>query len=158
MNDTATLTDRREIVVDEEYPHAPEVVWRTLTTAELIGRWLRMTPTGFEPTEGNRFTYQTTPAGEWDGVIHCRVLEVKPNERLVYAWSGGHESNVGYGAPLDTVVTWTLAKTPNGTRLRLVHAGFALPKNETAFKGMGEGWPKVFERIDAIAAEETPQH
>jgi uncharacterized protein YndB with AHSA1/START domain len=48
-----------------------------------MSRWLRMEPIGFEATTGNRFTYQTTPAGEWDGVIHCQVLEVTPNERLV---------------------------------------------------------------------------
>ena len=42
--------------------------------------------------KGKRFTYQTTPAGAWDGVIHCEVLEVKPNERLVYSWKGGHEA------------------------------------------------------------------
>jgi uncharacterized protein YndB with AHSA1/START domain len=98
-----------------------------------VGRWL-MIPTGFEPIEGKRFTYQTTPAGAWDGTIHCRVLEVKPNERLTYAWKGGHEGNVGCGSPLDTVVTFILSKAENGTRLRLIHSGFVLPKNETAFQ------------------------
>ena len=63
MSDAATVTDRQDIVVDEVFPHAPAVVWKTLTTPELMGRWLSMTPTGFEPTKGNRFTYQTTPAG-----------------------------------------------------------------------------------------------
>jgi uncharacterized protein YndB with AHSA1/START domain len=79
-------------------------------------------------------------------------LEVIPNERLVYSWKGGHEANAGYGSPLDSVVTWTLSRTENGTRLRLVHSGFVLPRNETAFKGMGEGWrtilPKLGEVID----------
>src|SRR6266850_4364385 len=65
-------------------------------------------------------------------LIHCQVLEVVPNERLVYAWKGGHEGNVGYGAPLDTVVTFTLARETSGTRVRLVHSGFVLPRNETA--------------------------
>ena len=69
-----------------------------------MGRWL-MAPTGFEPVKGKHFTYQTTPAGAWDGTIHCEVLEVMPNERFAYAWKGGHEANVGYGARLDTVVT-----------------------------------------------------
>ena len=49
MNDAAILADSREIVVDEVFPHAPGVVWKTLTTPELMGRWL-MAPTGFEPT------------------------------------------------------------------------------------------------------------
>src|SRR6185312_15918524 len=97
-----------------------------LTTADLIGRWL-MEPTGFIPTKGTRFTFQTTPAGAWDGTISCEVLEVIPNERLSFAWRGGDDANQGYGSRLDTIVTWTLAKVPGGTRLRLVHSGFDLP-------------------------------
>ena len=150
MNDATLSTDTQEIVVDEVFPHAPETIWKLLTTGELIGRWL-MAPTGFEPVAGKRFTFQTTSAGAWDGVIHCQVLEATPNERLAYAWKGGHEENVGYGAPLDTVVTWTLSKVEGGTRLRLVHSGFVTPKNDSAFKTMSGGWKKVVQTIGTIA-------
>ncbi|MDB5468331.1 MAG: activator of Hsp90 ATPase 1 family protein, partial [Phenylobacterium sp.] len=86
------------------------------------------------------------------GVIHCQVLEATPNERLVYSWRGGHEGNVGYGSRLDTVVTFALSAVENGTRLRVVHSGFVLPKNESAFKNMSDGWTKVVRNINAIAA------
>ena len=152
MNDAALKSRTQNIVVDEVFPHAPETIWKTLTTGELIGRWL-MAPTGFEPVEGKHFTYQTTPAGAWDGTIHCQVLEVMPNERFSYAWKGGHEGNVGYGSRLDTIVTWTLSRVESGTRLRLVHSGFVTPKNDSAFKTMGEGWKKVVQNIGAIAGE-----
>ena len=151
MNDATIMADTHEIVVDEVLPHAPEVVWKTLTTPELMARWLKMTPTGFEPATGNRFTYQTTPAGGWDGVIHCLVLDVIPHERLVYQWRGGHDANTGYGSRLKTVVTWTLSKVDGGVRVRLVHSGFRLPENETAFKGMSHGWPEVLQRIDSLS-------
>jgi uncharacterized protein YndB with AHSA1/START domain len=153
MNDAALKTDTQEIVVDEVFPHAPETIWKTLTTGELIGRWL-MVPTGFEPVKGKHFTFQTTSAGAWDGVIHCQVLEVTPNERLAYAWKGGHEGNVGYGSRLDTVVTWTLSRVEDGTRLRLVHSGFVTPKNDSAFKAMSGAWTKVVQNIGAIAGEQ----
>ena len=152
MNDAALKPRTQDIVVDEVFPHAPETIWKVLTTGELIGRWL-MAPTGFEPVEGKYFTFQTKPAGAWDGIIHCQVLEVMPNERLVYAWKGGHEGNVGYGSRLDTVVTWILSEVQNGTRLRLVHSGFVLPKNDTAFKNMSDGWKKVVRNIGAIVGE-----
>jgi uncharacterized protein YndB with AHSA1/START domain len=144
----------QEIVVEEVFPHAPEIIWKTLTTGELIGRWL-MKPTGFEAVTGARFTYQTTPAGGWDGVIHCEVLDVKPNQRLSYSWQGGHDGNAQYGSRLDTVVTWTLARVDGGTRLRLVHSGFATPRNDTAFRNMSEGWKKVLGRIGTVAGEQT---
>ncbi len=149
MNDAALKSDTQDIVVDEVFPHAPETIWKTLTTGELIGRWM-MAPAGFEPVKGKHFTFQTRPAGAWDGVIHCQVLEVMPNERLVYAWRGGHEGNVGYGSRLDTVVTWILSRVENGTRLRLVHSGFVAPKNDSAFKTMSEAWKKVVQSIGTI--------
>ncbi len=152
MNNAALKSRTQDIVVDEVFPHAPETIWKVLTTGELIGRWL-MAPTGFEPREGTHFTFQTTPAGEWDGAIHCQVLEVRPNERLAFAWKGGHEANTGYGSRLDTVVSWTLSRVEGGTRLQLVHSGFVTPKNDSAFETMSEGWKKVVQNIGAIVGE-----
>lgn len=115
-----------------------------------MGRWL-MVPTGFEPIVGNRFTYQTTPAGEWDGVIHCEVLEAIPNERLVHTWRGGSDSNAEYGSRLDTIVTWTLSEASGGTKVSLVHSGFCSPRNDSAFRHMSNGWPKVVQTVGSLA-------
>lgn len=150
---TIVASDIRDIVVEEEFPHAPELIWKTLTSGALIGRWL-MQPSGFEPVPGTRFTFQTKPAGAWDGTIHCQVLQVIAQERLVYSWQGGHDSNTGYGSPLDTVVTWTLTPTLHGTRLRLVHSGFVVPRNQTALDTMGKGWKTVVPKIGAIVDEQ----
>jgi uncharacterized protein YndB with AHSA1/START domain len=151
MNDVALKSGMQDIVVEAILPHRPETIWRTLTTGELIGQWLRMALAGFEPVLGKHFTFQTTPAGAWDGVIRCEVLEAAPNERLAFAWRGGHEGNAGYGSLLDTVVTFALSRTGGGTRLRLVHSGFRLPENKTAFKNLGEGWKTVLPGIGAVA-------
>ncbi|WP_128926582.1 SRPBCC family protein [Bradyrhizobium guangxiense] len=142
----------RDIVIDEVFPHTAETIWKALTSAQLIGRWL-MQPTGFEAIEGKAFTFQTTPGGNWDGVIHCQVLEVVPNRRLAYAWKGGDARNTGYGAPLDTVVTWSLTPVEAGTRISLVHAGFVLPRNESAYSVMSGGWKKVVRKLDEISGE-----
>jgi uncharacterized protein YndB with AHSA1/START domain len=153
MSDVELLPKTQAIVVDEVFPHRPETLWRTLTDGALMGRWM-MAPSGFAAVEGTRFTFQTTPAGPWDGVIRCQVLEVVPLERLSYSWAGGHESNAGYGSRLDTIVTWFLQPQGEGTRLRLVHAGFVLPTNETAFRNMSEGWHKVLPRLRPLADEQ----
>jgi len=152
MNDAALMPTTQEIVVDEVLPHAPETIWKALTTGDLIARWL-MVPTGFEAVKGTHFTFQTKSAGAWDGTIHCEVLEATPDERLVYAWRSGNATNVGYGSLLDTVVTWTLTRVDGGTRLRLVHSGFVTPTNDSAFKAMSGGWQKVFQNIGSIAGE-----
>jgi uncharacterized protein YndB with AHSA1/START domain len=83
------------------------------------------------------------------------VLEVSRNERLSYSWQGGHDGNAQYGSRLDTVVTWTLARVDGGTRLRLVHSGFVLLKNDAAFNNMREGWKKVVDRIGVLSGKQT---
>jgi uncharacterized protein YndB with AHSA1/START domain len=154
MSRAAEKFDTQDIVVEEVFPHAPETIWKTLTTGELIGRWLLMKPTGFEPVKGARFTFQTKPAGAWDGVIHCEVFEVTRNERLSYSWQGGDDSNAQYGSRLDTIVTWTLARVEGGTRLRLEHSGFVTPRNDASFRNLGEGWKQVVGRIGTICDEQ----
>ena len=154
MNDAAAKAPTQDIVVDEVFPHAPETIWKTLTTGALMAQWL-MEPSGFAPVEGTHFTYQTKPAGAWDGTIHCDVLKVVPNERFVYAWRGGHESNDGYGSPLDTVVAFTLTRVPGGTRLTLVHSGFVTPVNDTAFRNMSDGWRKVVPNLGNFSNPST---
>jgi uncharacterized protein YndB with AHSA1/START domain len=144
----------QDIVVDELLPHAPETIWKALTSSQLIARWI-MEPTGFAPVEGTHFTFKTTPAGAWDGTINCQVLDVIPNERLAYSWKGGDDGNAGYGSRLDTIVTWTLSRAANGTRVRLVHSGFELPRNEAAFTNMGRGWKTILPRLGDVAGENS---
>src|SRR5687768_9391425 len=154
MNQMPLSPRTHDIAIEEVLPHSPAKVWRALTSGALMARWL-MPPSGFEPVEGNRFTFQTTPAGEWDGTIRCQVLEVVPGERFSFSWRGGHIGNEGYGSLLDTVVTFTLAPSDGGTRLSLVHSGFVVPRNQTAYRKMSEGWRTVIGRLDEVAAE-TP--
>lgn len=141
----------RNITIEETISCSPEVLWKVLTTSDLIARWLM--PNDFAPTVGRPFTFQTKPMGNWDGVVHCVVTEVVPNERLVYSWKGGADGNDKYGAPLDTVATWTLAPVEGGTRLSFIHSGFKKPENDFAFNAMAPGWMRIAMSINKIARE-----
>ena len=145
-----TNAPTRDIVVEDILPHPPEKVWQALTRSELISRWLM--PNDFKPAVGHRFTFSTQPMGGRDGIVHCEVLEVEPNRRLVYSWKGGSDDNPKYGSRLDSVVTWTLTPEKDGTRLRLVHAGFRSPGNDFAYDAMKPGWGRVMGRIAEIIA------
>ncbi|HEX7855131.1 MAG TPA: SRPBCC domain-containing protein [Sphingobium sp.] len=94
MNDATLKPQTRKIVVDEVFSHAPEAIWKAITQTELMARWLPMPSADFEPVVGNRFTFQTTPGGKWDGTIHCEVLQVLPHERFAYAWRGGQHNTI----------------------------------------------------------------
>ncbi len=152
MGPQASVAATRDIVVEEVLAQPPEKVWKALTTAELMGRWLM--PNDFEPVVGKRFTFTTRPIGDWDGVVHCRVLEIVPQRRLVYSWTGGTDGNNGkanYASRLDSVVTWTLQPEGDGTRLRMVHTGFRSPENDFAYDAMSPGWSRLIGRIGEIA-------
>lgn len=143
-------TETRDITVEAVLPHAPAVVWKILTTAELIGQWLM--PNDFAPVLGRKFNFRTTPMGDWDGVVHCEVLEIVENRRLVYSWKGGSDDNARFGSRLDATVTWTLVPVAAGTRVTMVHAGFRLPANQAAFDAMAPGWGRVLQRMEHAAA------
>ena len=52
-------------------------------------------PNDFEPVVGYRFTFQTKPMGDWDGIVHCEVLQCDPPSLLRYSWKGGADTNRG---------------------------------------------------------------
>jgi uncharacterized protein YndB with AHSA1/START domain len=135
---TPQAAARKSIVVELELRHPPEKVWRVLTEPDLIASWLM--PNDFRPQVGHRFTMRTRPAPGFDGIVHCEVLAVEPSRRLSYSWRGGSKERQGYGAFLDTVVTWTLSPgAGGGTRLRLDHDGFTV-EQESTFNILRQGW------------------
>jgi uncharacterized protein YndB with AHSA1/START domain len=71
-------------VVEDALPHAPEVVWAALTTAELIGRWLM--PNDFAPEVGS----DTNPAygARLDTVVTWTLTPVAGGTRLRMVHAG----------------------------------------------------------------------
>lgn len=125
-------------------PHAPEKIWRALTDEQLIAEWLMQND--FVPTVGQRFTFRAKPMPGWSGVTNCVVLKVEAPHVLAYSWGDGSESDSG----LKTVVTWTLTPEGEGTHVRMEHSGFR-PEDERGYQGMGGGWPRILERLEAVA-------
>ena len=148
MSETGAM---RDIKVEAILPHAPEIVWKALTTSEAIARWLM--PNDFSLIMGKRFNFRTKPMGNWDGVVDCEVLEIVTNRKLAYSWVGGSKDNAQYGSKLDSIVTWTLTPVDGGTRLSMVHSGFRSPDNDFAFGLMSPGWGRIVESMGRLIGE-----
>jgi uncharacterized protein YndB with AHSA1/START domain len=125
------------IVVDYPLNEAPAEIWRALTEPKLLAQWLM--ENDIQPVVGHKFNFRAKPMADWDGIVHCEILEVDPPRKLVYSWQGGAEKDGSPGPRLDTTVTWTLTPTPTGgTLLHLVHHGFQ--PGDYALQIMGQGW------------------
>jgi uncharacterized protein YndB with AHSA1/START domain len=135
-------TEMRSVIVEREFPFAPERLWRALTQPHLIEEWLMKND--FKPTVGHRFNLR----GEWGGVLDCEVLAIEPNKTLSYTWIFAHD-DAAYN--LTSVVTFTLTPTSTGTHLRMEQSGFR-PDQPQAFNGAKFGWQKFLENLGQLLA------
>ena len=133
---TETIPAIRTVVVERQFAHPPEKLWRALTQPQLIADWLMQSD--FAPVEGHKFRF----TADWGGV-DCEVTEVEPITVLAYRWAA---------MGLDSVVTWTLTPRDGGTWLRLEQEGFK-PDQEYAYQGARNAWPAYFTAIEIVVAK-----
>jgi len=126
----------RTVVVERDFAHKPEKLWRALTQPHLMAEWLM--DSDFAPTIGHNFRF----TADW-GAVDCQVKEIEPNRSLSYSWDA-------YG--LESTVTWTLTPTDVGTQLRMEQTGFK-PDQDQAFYGAQMGWKEFFNNLDAVLAK-----
>ena len=131
----------RTLVIEKEFAHPPEKVWRALTQGALIKEWLM--DNDLQPVVGHKFSFRATPVGTWSGVIESQVLVVEPNQKLSYSWG-----TLG----VDTAVTWTLAATKTGTLLRMEQSGFG-PEQDANYKGAKYGWTKFIGNMERVVGD-----
>ncbi|SED75663.1 SRPBCC family protein [Jiangella alba] len=139
-----------EIELDQFYPHPPELVWRALTTPELLARWL-MRPDGFEPRVGARFTMAAKPieAVGFSGTVACEVLEAVEPELLSFSWD-----DAAADGPRGWVVRFELRREGRGTRVLFTHRGFdpRSPADQLSRTIMGNGWRRILAALGEAAA------
>lgn len=132
------------IAFEIELRHAPAKVWRAITDPVLLAEWLLPVVEG-KLEKGAAFTLQGPQMPGWDGKVACRVLESEPQKKLSYAWV------VGFG--IDTVVTFTLTPTDDGTRLGIVQSGFKDQKQN--WGGARYGWKMMSEKLVDVLDRNT---
>ncbi|WP_316793932.1 SRPBCC domain-containing protein [Pedobacter frigoris] len=129
------------------FAHPVETVWEYLTNSELMAQWLMKND--FQPIIGHEFQFRTGAKANlnFDGIFHCKVLDIEPLKKLVYSWNcgpGGGEIN------LESVVTWQLEVRENGTEVFLEHRGFNQEENLEMYHALLHGWLEKFQNIDKL--------
>jgi uncharacterized protein YndB with AHSA1/START domain len=136
-----TTPDTRSVIMEKEFPHPPEKVWRALTETFLIEQWLMKND--FEPVEGRSFQLRNEPVPNWNGIIDCQIRTLEPQRTLSYTWG-----TLG----MESLVTFTLTPTATGTRLRMEHSGFRSDQ-QASYKGAQYGWQKFLGELERVVGE-----
>ncbi|HUC52023.1 MAG TPA: SRPBCC domain-containing protein [Xanthobacteraceae bacterium] len=142
MNETSAAT--RSVVVEREFPHPPEKIWRALTQPHLIEEWLMKND--FKPVVGHHFNLRAAPQPGWNGVIDCEVLVIEPNRTLSYTWNSGEAE-----LAIKSVVTLSLTPKGAGTLLRMEQTGFRQDQQQN-YQGAKYGWQHFFAKLEQVAA------
>ncbi|MGB8643962.1 MAG: SRPBCC domain-containing protein [Anaerolineae bacterium] len=100
----------------------PEDVWDALINPERIRVWSGATAE-FKPEPGAEYWL-------WDGDIRGKVLEAEPHKRLTQTWKPRNWDVE------DSVVTFVLTPTEEGTQVDLVHENV----QDWDYDGTAEGW------------------
>jgi uncharacterized protein YndB with AHSA1/START domain len=135
-------------VNENEYELLPDIVrtvimdapiqriWKAVATSEGLTAWLMKN--NFKPVMGYEFTFQATPFGDWDGIVHCEVKELDPPNRLGFTWCGNN---------MEQYVTFELIEQENNkTQFKLVHSGWAMEHSMLREK-MYIGWGYLTEGL-----------
>ena len=120
---------KRDLRFEAFYDVPAEEVWRSLTDSTALAQWLMRND--FAPLLGHKFQFRDNPRGNWDGIVHCEVVELVPGKRLAYTWKSD---------TLDTVVSWFVETQGKGTKLVLEHTGFRGFKAVLVSLMLSRGW------------------
>ena len=133
---TDPVPERRSVIIERMLAASPEKLWRALTQPHLIEEWLMKSD--FKPVAGHKFTLTNEPKPEVKVTVEAEVLRVEENRTLSYSWKA-------YG--LDSVVTFTLTPTPDGTHLKMEQSGFG-PDQNAAYYGARAGWTQFLKALE----------
>jgi uncharacterized protein YndB with AHSA1/START domain len=144
-------TIEREILIE-----APvEVVWRVLTEPEHLQGWFSDTAAlDLRSGGAGRMTFDNRPEGRLVDV-QVKVESVEPPHRFAFRWD--HPPGAEAGPENSLHVEFTLSSEGEGTRLKLVEAGFDRAGGEEKVESHRQGWatllPKLVDYAPALSGE-----
>ena len=159
---------QRTIRLKTYLPYTQEQVWLALTDANLLGKWFM--ENDIKPLLGKEFTFKMAPQKGWDGITHCKVIELQEMKQIAYTYCGeatgektlacagihsekADKITKGIFAKLDTVLRFTLEPTCGGTLLSMEHSGYKGLKLVIVSLVMGMGWKKQLNKRLPAALE-----
>ena len=129
------------IVIEKYIPVNREKIWEDLTNPEQMKQWYFDIP-DFKPEKGFQFSFTGGPP-EKEYIHRCVIQEVIPGKLLTHTWR--YE-----GYPGESVVSWQLEDSGDGTLLKLTHSGletFPADNPDFARKNFEAGWDSILSTL-----------
>ena len=126
------------IIVERTFTIPVSKVWKAITDKDEMKAWY-FDLVEFKAEEGFRFEFTGGPSPEKQYQHLCEVIEVIPNQKLVYSWR--YEGHAG-----NSFVSFELFETGDQTLLRLSHSGIeSFPEDnpDLAVGNFIKGWNDI---------------
>ncbi|RPH71844.1 MAG: SRPBCC domain-containing protein [Myxococcaceae bacterium] len=140
-------------------PAPAHAVYRAWLEPDLVRQWMAPGSLGVERVDidervGGRYSVWQTASGASAGGFECEILELVPDERIVFRW-GFVGPRRAEGPVFDSRLTITLREVDRGsTLLTLVHE--RLDELARAMPDVADkvqlGWELVLEKLGALIA------
>jgi len=141
-------TDKIEKRVVLKAPQAR--VWRAISDSGEFGTWFQMR---FESAfaEGKAVKAQVLVPGYEHVKAEFQIVRISPQDYFAYRWHpNATDPAKDYSQESATLVEFTLADAPDGTRLTIVESGFdRIPagRRDEAFRNNDGGWAEQMKNI-----------
>ncbi|MBX3388980.1 MAG: SRPBCC domain-containing protein [Phycisphaeraceae bacterium] len=138
-----------EVVVQRFIPASPARIFRALTVATELERWL-FSDVETQPHKGGMYKMRWRSATDHsrDHDRFGRYLEIEHDRKVVFEWKGDPSQNLGLGDIQSTVVTITLTPEGGGTMVKLVHSGWPTDTSGQDWAGKHhDGWSFYLENL-----------
>jgi uncharacterized protein YndB with AHSA1/START domain len=144
-----TATDRIEKTTVLKAPRSR--VWKAITAPEEFGTWFRARLDAAAFTEGATVRGRISYPGYEHLTIEIQIVKVQPETYFAYRWHpNATDPEKDYSQEPTTLVEFTLADAPGGTRLTIVESGFAaIPagRRDEAFRNNDGGWTEQVKNV-----------
>jgi uncharacterized protein YndB with AHSA1/START domain len=160
MNDSDSVATPEAVVIERTIAASAERLYRAWLEPEIIQQWMepgpfRVSRAEVDPQVGGKYRIWHAADGEERGGFESEILELVPNERIVFAWGfAGPEREEGpiYDSRLSITFTEVAA---NETKLTLTHDRLdalreAMPEGAA---NVGVGWEMVLDKLAGISVD-----
>lgn len=164
---------KKTIRIKTILPYQTNLVWQALTDSKWLSMWFM--ENDIEPKPGFEFQFKMAPQKGWDGITHCKIINVEPLQHISYTYKGeatgekalacaginseqADKAGKGLFTKLDTILNFKLMPTCGGTILFMEQSGYTGFLQVIVSYIMKMGWKKQLNKKLPLVLEKMEKN